>query len=78
MRSHLYWLSDEQWARIEPLLPTDVRGKKRVPAAVGAICRLSMVRIRQSIIALFAGRGAASGRTFFTRWPHVGGRDGHR
>jgi transposase len=26
----LYWLSDEQWARIEPLLPTDVRGKKRV------------------------------------------------
>ena len=30
MRSHLYWLSDEQWARIEPLLPTDVRGKKRV------------------------------------------------
>jgi transposase len=30
MRSHLYWLSDEQWARIQPLLPTDVRGKKRV------------------------------------------------
>ena len=30
MRSNLYWLSDEQWARIYPLLPTDVRGKKRV------------------------------------------------
>jgi transposase len=30
MRSKLYWLSDEQWARIQPLLPTDVRGKKRV------------------------------------------------
>jgi transposase len=30
MRSNLYWLSDEQWARIQPLLPTDVRGKKRV------------------------------------------------
>jgi transposase len=26
----LFWLSDEQWARIEPHLPTDVRGKKRV------------------------------------------------
>ena len=30
MRRSLYWLSDGQWARIEPLLPTDVRGKKRV------------------------------------------------
>jgi len=30
MRSNLYWLSDEQWARIEPYLPTDVRGKARV------------------------------------------------
>jgi len=30
MRSSLYWLSDEQWARIQPLLPTDVRGKPRV------------------------------------------------
>jgi transposase len=30
MRSNLFWLSDEQWARIEPLLPSDVRGKKRV------------------------------------------------
>jgi len=26
----LFWLSDEQWQRIEPLLPTDVRGKDRV------------------------------------------------
>jgi transposase len=26
----LYWISDEQWARIQPVLPTDVRGKKRV------------------------------------------------
>ena len=30
MREHLFWLSDEQWARIKPHLPTDVRGKKRV------------------------------------------------
>jgi transposase len=30
MRRSLFWLSDEQWARIEPHLPTDVRGKARV------------------------------------------------
>ena len=30
MRSNLFWLSDEQWARIEPHLPTDVRGVERV------------------------------------------------
>ena len=29
MRSHLFWLTDEQWEKIEPLLPTDVRGKER-------------------------------------------------
>jgi transposase len=30
MRSNLFWLGDEQWSRIQPLLPTDVRGKDRV------------------------------------------------
>ena len=25
-----FWFSDAQWARIEPLLPTDTRGKDRV------------------------------------------------
>jgi len=25
-----FWFSDSQWARIEPHLPMDVRGKKRV------------------------------------------------
>ena len=29
MRSNLFWLSDEQWKRIEPHLPTDVRGVER-------------------------------------------------
>ncbi len=29
MRSNLFWLSDEQWERIQPHLPTDVRGKPR-------------------------------------------------
>ena len=30
MRSSLFWLSDEQWRKIKPFLPTDVRGKDRV------------------------------------------------
>jgi mannitol 2-dehydrogenase len=28
--SDFFWFSDAQWARIEPLLPTDVRGMDRV------------------------------------------------
>ena len=30
MSGDLFWLSDEQFAKIEPLLPTDTRGKVRV------------------------------------------------
>jgi transposase len=30
VRKNLFWLSDEQWKRIEPHLPTDVRGVERV------------------------------------------------
>lgn len=30
MRAGLFWLSDEQFARLQPLLPTDTRGKPRV------------------------------------------------
>jgi transposase len=30
MRSNLFWLDDQQWEKIQPLLPTDVRGKERV------------------------------------------------
>lgn len=28
--SDYFWFTDAQWARIEPLLPQDIRGKKRV------------------------------------------------
>jgi len=30
MSRRLFWLDDEQWLRIKPHLPTDVRGKPRV------------------------------------------------
>jgi transposase len=30
MEGDLFWLSDEQWQRIQPHLPTDVRGIKRM------------------------------------------------
>ena len=30
MSADQFWLSDEQFAKIEPLLPTDTRGKERV------------------------------------------------
>ena len=29
MRTNLFWLNDEQWDRIEPHLPSDVRGVER-------------------------------------------------
>jgi hypothetical protein len=41
MRGNLFWLSDEQWARIEPHLPTDVRGVERG----GRKIRLCAVRV---------------------------------
>lgn len=28
--SELFWFSDKQWKRIEPFLPTNTRGMKRV------------------------------------------------
>lgn len=30
MSRNLFWLTDDQWKRIEPYLPMDVRGKDRV------------------------------------------------
>jgi transposase len=40
MRANLFWLSDEQWRRIESHLPTDVRGKERVDdrKVISGIC----------------------------------------
>ena len=88
MRKNLFWLSEEQWARIEPHLPTDVRGVERVddrrvisgivhvPRAVvaGAIAHPSTVRTRRSITASCAGRGVDYGRTYSGNWPAAGDR----
>ena len=51
MRRNLFWLSDEQWKRIEPRLPTDVRGVERVDdrrvisGIVHVLKSLSLVRL---------------------------------
>jgi putative transposase len=36
MGKRLFWLSDKQWARIKPYLPTDVRGVEWTTAASSA------------------------------------------
>jgi Putative transposase of IS4/5 family (DUF4096) len=75
MRSNLFWLNDEQWEKIKPLLPMDVRGKERVDdrrvisgilhvlIAGGAIVHPSTVRRPRYTTALCAGRSAVCGRT---------------
>ena len=83
MRSNLFWLSDEQWERIEPHLPTDVRGVERQDdrrvisgivqvrkvAVAGATARPNMARIRPSTIASYAGHDAVFGKTCSANLP---------
>ncbi len=49
MRRNSFWLSDEQWSRIEPHLPTDVRGvavdDRRVISGIVQEVALPMVRL---------------------------------
>jgi hypothetical protein len=75
MRMNLLWLSDEQWARIERHLPTDVRGVERKDdrRVVGRIvlkigwrwsdCSPEYGPMRGSIAAWHVGRRADSGET---------------
>ena len=35
----MFWLSDEQWKRIEPFLPTDVRGVEHARTKASLIYR---------------------------------------
>jgi hypothetical protein len=50
----LFWLSDEQWQRIEPHLPTDVRGverqdDRRIISGTRAEKWLPLVRLSRSL-----------------------------
>jgi transposase len=78
MRKDLFWLSDEQWKRIEPQLPTDVRGVERVDdrRVISGIvhvlksgcrwcdCPPSMARRQRSITASYGGQSAGSGKIY--------------
>ena len=78
----MFWLSDEQWKRIEPVLPMDVRGVRaggRPPRhrrhRAGGEKRIAprpMVRRRRSITASCAGRGAGSGKICSGNLPETG------
>ena len=83
MRKNLFWLSDEQWARIKQHLPTDVRGIDRVDdrrvisgiilfsraAAAGAIVRPNTVLTQRSTTGSCGGQNGASGRTCSAGFP---------
>jgi transposase len=84
MRSNLFWLNDEQWQKIEPFLPTDVRGKERVDdrRVISGIlhvlksgCRWcdcpprSTARPQRFAIGLYGGRGVAFGKICFASLP---------
>lgn len=79
MRKALFWLNDEEWRRIEPLLPNGRRGAHRVDdrrvisgiftccvrAPAGEIVRLNTGPIRQSTTDSTAGAGKGIWRALF-------------
>lgn len=79
MSRNLFWLSDEQWARIEPHLPTDVRGVERADdrRVISGIVHVLKCGCRwcdcpEAYGPPFAGRGVASGKTCFGSLPSTG------
>ena len=78
MRKNLFWLSDEQWERIEPHLPTDVRGVERADdrRVISGIVHVLKSGCRWCdcppeygppttiYTGLFAGLGAAFGKSY--------------
>jgi hypothetical protein len=78
----LFWLSDEAWAAIEPHLPKNQPGARRVDdrrvisgicmssraAAGGAIAPPPMARAQRSTIASIAGRDGGSGSKSSALW----------
>ena len=80
MRRNLFWLSDDQWAKIGPLLPTDVRGRMRVDDrrvlrgilhVLKSGCRWCdcMGRRQRLTTGLYAGPSAGFGRDCFKNLP---------
>ncbi|HMF06455.1 MAG TPA: transposase [Methylocella sp.] len=81
-------MTDEQWSRIEPHLPGDVRGKERVDdrRVISGIvhvlksgCRWRVARLstglkRRSMTVLCVGRSAGSGKSCSLRLPGKGDR----
>lgn len=79
MMRNFFWLTEDQFARLEPLLPTDTRGKprvddRRVISGIEHVLKsggrwidrlTSMARARRSTIALSAGRRKACESTSF-------------
>lgn len=84
MIHNFYWLTDDQFAWLAPLLPTGTRGKPRVDdrrvisgivhvlksgADAGSMRPTSMGHAKRSTIVSSAGRRKAYGSTFFIRSP---------
>jgi transposase len=92
MSRKLFWLSDEQWARIEPHLPTDVRGVERVDdrRVISGIVHVLKSGCRWCdcpeadgpyttiTTASYAGRSAPSGKICSGNWPGTGARQTRR
>ncbi len=83
-----FWLTDEQFARLAPLLPTDTRGVARVDDRRVISGIIHVVKSggrwvdapacygprRRSTTSSCAGRRKASGRTSSRSWPRRAGR----
>jgi hypothetical protein len=67
VRRNLFWPSDEQWGRIEPHLPTDVRGVKRATqqadgARTGFPLKVHAPMLRHAFGYALAMRGTTRGQ----------------
>jgi transposase len=82
LRANLFWFNDEQWAKIEPLLPTIQPGParkddRRILSGIMFVlkvgcrwvdCPPEYGRIKRSTIGSTAGAGAAFGNVSSKRW----------
>ena len=85
MKAHLFWLSDEAWAAVEPHLPKGQPGKPRVDdrVVISGILHVLKTGCRWRDVpadyeppttiynATIAGRSVASGRGSTRGWPRL-------